>query len=423
MGELLTPHFAIPYPTSTPGKVNAGATDLNELATKVDTVLWERLLNVREHAASFTAVQGEYVKCNEAITVTLPAPSASATVAVSANNHKVTITAGSATISGAWWYGLATVSITGFQSVVLQSDGTNWYVIGQPAMAYTNTSAATYNLAIGEYLQCGANCTVTLPPATQGAELGLQASGGNTITITAAAGIYSDNIAGVGSLALTGYQHIILRANGTSWVQVSGSATVTMRQVSELESGREPIPTVITHTARGMDLPSSPRWGERVIIAVEPASFSAEVEAARVNRPIWEFVYYGRWYFIGGAPIVAFHIENQTIAGNGTWQVIAPVVYAPYPRMVVRVNYGAQLGATGGTMHATIGTSVIGGQAAGQGPSILTLSAGISTLSTMAWAQWWFSSSEEYLAHFGASNATYEHGYRYTEILPIEIIP
>ena len=43
MPENTTTHFAFPYPSAT-GKVNLGSTDIHELASRMDTVLWERLL-------------------------------------------------------------------------------------------------------------------------------------------------------------------------------------------------------------------------------------------------------------------------------------------------------------------------------------------------------------------------------------------
>lgn len=111
---------------------------INEAVTreKVEKPLLEFLehpLRFASHATSFTAASGELVKATAAITVTTPVAVANATIGVIANGHEVKVKAGSGTINGSFTEGASLVNLVGFQFLVLQCDGTNWFIIaGEP---------------------------------------------------------------------------------------------------------------------------------------------------------------------------------------------------------------------------------------------------------------------------------------------------
>ena len=131
--------WLLPYPDPT-GKAKLGATDFKELAERLTTLFKERFLTVTEHGASFAAASGELVKCTGAITVTLPAAAANAIVGVLANNHEVNIGAGASLIYGDFITGSTPITLLGYQHVVLQSDGTNWFIVaGEPKREQTYT--------------------------------------------------------------------------------------------------------------------------------------------------------------------------------------------------------------------------------------------------------------------------------------------
>ena len=140
--------WLLPWPSPV-GKVKLGSVDFQELAERTTTIFKERLITIAEHGSSFTAASGELVKCTAGITVTLPSPTANATVGVLANNYSSEITAGSAKIYGDFVEGATKVKLVGYQHLLLQSDGTNWFIIaGEPkreatyAVRVTHTKAA-----------------------------------------------------------------------------------------------------------------------------------------------------------------------------------------------------------------------------------------------------------------------------------------
>jgi hypothetical protein len=127
-----TTNYAIKFAQGV-DKVQKFPAEVSEPGAKtIDKVLYEKTLNLVEHGASFTAKAGELVKCNGAITVTLPAPALNGALGVLANNHTIEITAGAAKIFGDFFEGTA-CKLLGLQHIVLQSDGTNWYIVaGEP---------------------------------------------------------------------------------------------------------------------------------------------------------------------------------------------------------------------------------------------------------------------------------------------------
>jgi hypothetical protein len=144
--------WKMPFPSST-GEVRKGATDIQELAERVTAVLKERLTTCSEHGTSFTAASGELVKATASITVTLPAVATNTTVAVLANGHEVDVSAGSTLIYGDFITGTTAIALVGYQHIVLQSDGTNWFIMaGEPKreQAYTKVSLHAAEAETGE---------------------------------------------------------------------------------------------------------------------------------------------------------------------------------------------------------------------------------------------------------------------------------
>ena len=141
--------WKLPYPTSA-GEVKLGATDFEELAERLTTILKEHVLTITKHTASYEAKSGELGEVTKtAQTVTLPLAATKdqivgifSTVA----ETKVT-TSGGAEVFGDFIVG-ATFTLSTNQHVVLQANGTNWLVIaGEPkrGATYTALAASTIN--------------------------------------------------------------------------------------------------------------------------------------------------------------------------------------------------------------------------------------------------------------------------------------
>ena len=124
------------------------------------------------------------------------------------------------------------------QVLILQSDGSNWYVLGQPALAVASTSAGTWQAEIGEIVVVG-NTTVTLPTPSLGAEVGVFAgstSTGVVITAGASNSIYGDWLPGVEVIDLTAGRHVLLRGlSGNQWLIVAGEPKRTNLWSVEVE--------------------------------------------------------------------------------------------------------------------------------------------------------------------------------------------
>jgi hypothetical protein len=140
MGEHTTANFALPYPAST-ARVALGATDFEELATTLDTLLGEKFLRVKTSATEITAKAGELVEMTAAGTVNLPkAAAANTTIGVFALGGEVTAKTTSAEhINGDFLAETATsCKLTKFQHVVVQYDGTRWMIVaGEPKREQT----------------------------------------------------------------------------------------------------------------------------------------------------------------------------------------------------------------------------------------------------------------------------------------------
>lgn len=114
-------------------KNNAGTYALEGQLDRRTWATYGHFLNLIAQATSCTAKSGELVKATGSITVTLPEASVNATVGVLANGHAVTVKAPAGDIYGDFVEGVTSINLIGYQHVVLQSDGTNWFIIaGEP---------------------------------------------------------------------------------------------------------------------------------------------------------------------------------------------------------------------------------------------------------------------------------------------------
>jgi hypothetical protein len=141
----------LPYPSST-GEVKLGATDFKELAEKANTFLKEHTLIYKARAASYNAESGELgFQESNGKTVTLPsAATANQIIGVFSNVAETKITtAGGAKIYGGGWIGETTIILSTYESVILQSNGTNWLVVSLPAVAVCLTAAVTVSTTTG----------------------------------------------------------------------------------------------------------------------------------------------------------------------------------------------------------------------------------------------------------------------------------
>lgn len=155
MPEKETTNFKLPYPTSA-GEVKAGATDFEELAVKVDTVLKEHVLIYKNRAASYEAKTGELgFQESTGKTVTLPsAATANQIIGVFAGTGveaKITTTGGAFIFGDFLKAETATITLTEFQHVILQSGGGEWFIIaGEPKREQEYGIVTTYTKAEAE---------------------------------------------------------------------------------------------------------------------------------------------------------------------------------------------------------------------------------------------------------------------------------
>lgn len=88
------------------------------------------LLGTVTRGTNVIATSGELVKATAEITVKTPTASLDVVFGVLANGHAVAVEATSGVIYGYSTAGVAEALVIGHQYMVLQSDGTNWYLIG-----------------------------------------------------------------------------------------------------------------------------------------------------------------------------------------------------------------------------------------------------------------------------------------------------
>lgn len=87
-------------------------------------------LNLVSHSGSVTAVSGELLKMAATGTVTLPAAAENAIVGVFCAAGETTIKTASGDIYGDFITGATSIKLLLNQHVILQSDGTNWFIVG-----------------------------------------------------------------------------------------------------------------------------------------------------------------------------------------------------------------------------------------------------------------------------------------------------
>ena len=142
--------WSLPYPSPV-GKVKLGAADFQELAERLTTIFAMRFVTFTEQTTSFTASSGELIRCGGNITVTLPSvPEANAMIGVVAYNHSVEVTAGSNKIYGDFVEGATKVKLVGYQHLLLQSDGTNWFIVAGEPKREQGYTTHTYSKAEAE---------------------------------------------------------------------------------------------------------------------------------------------------------------------------------------------------------------------------------------------------------------------------------
>jgi hypothetical protein len=119
-----TSPFALPYSLET-DKVDPPR-DLKALAEAVNKM---PAYNLVASAINVAAVSRELVQATAAITVTSPAAAVNASFGVLANGHVVRIEAATGKFYGDSVEGAAAIEIAGYQHVIIQSDGVNWFIV------------------------------------------------------------------------------------------------------------------------------------------------------------------------------------------------------------------------------------------------------------------------------------------------------
>lgn len=158
MAENTTSPWGLPYPGGV-GKVNLGATDFNELATKLNTIFNEKFLVVKTSAVEITAKAGELVEMTLPSTVNLPkAAAANTTIGVFAAASPIVVkTTSGEHIWGDFLGEVATsCKLLLFQHIIVQYDGTRWLIVaGQPTNE--NVYGAQTSRAFGTEYEPSAN--------------------------------------------------------------------------------------------------------------------------------------------------------------------------------------------------------------------------------------------------------------------------
>lgn len=127
--------------TSEAKDIDAG---FHALGEDIDAALALGNLLLVTHAANFAGKTGELALVTATATDTLPAASANAIHGVFTTTGTTTINAtGGAKIYGDFINGAASITLLANQHVILQSDGTNWFIIaGEPKPGQTYTEKA-----------------------------------------------------------------------------------------------------------------------------------------------------------------------------------------------------------------------------------------------------------------------------------------
>jgi hypothetical protein len=155
--ENTTSPWGLPFPSGV-GRVNLGATDFNELATKLNTIFNEKFLVVKTSAVEITAKAGELVEMTAAGTVNLPkAPAANTTIGIFATASPIVVktTAGEDIYNYFHTEVKTSVKLLLYQYIIVTYDGTRYLVIGgEPANE--NAQGARTGRAYGTEYEAGA---------------------------------------------------------------------------------------------------------------------------------------------------------------------------------------------------------------------------------------------------------------------------
>lgn len=150
--ENTTSPWGLPYPSGV-GRVNLGATDFNELATRLNTVFNEKFLVVKTSAVEITAKAGELVEMTAAGTVNLPkAAAANTIVGVFAQKGEVTVKTTSAEkiVGGALPEAGTSITLGTGQFAVVQYDGTRYLVVAGVPKEYIGDTQVVKGRALIE---------------------------------------------------------------------------------------------------------------------------------------------------------------------------------------------------------------------------------------------------------------------------------
>lgn len=196
MAENTTSPWGLPYPGGV-GKVNLGATDFNELATKLNTIFNEKFLIVKTSAVEITAKAGELVEMTAAGTVNLPKAAAANTIAgVFAQKGEVTVKTTSAEkiVGGALPEAGTSITLGTGQYALFDYDGTRYLVVGGVPKEYIGDtqivkgrSLVHTENAIGELTE-RVSGTEYEPSGTEVAIVSLQFKPVNNTTVTLTVG-------------------------------------------------------------------------------------------------------------------------------------------------------------------------------------------------------------------------------------------
>jgi|ERR1035437_104480 hypothetical protein len=146
--------WEIPYPEAA-DEIKVYPTLAKELAERVAKLLGEHVLTYKAHAASYEAKSGELGELTKTgQTVTLPlAATANQIIGIwmgTSGSVKIT-TSGGVNIFGDFITGQATIELTAYQHVILQSNGAGWLILaGEPKRTETYSAAKTFTKAEAE---------------------------------------------------------------------------------------------------------------------------------------------------------------------------------------------------------------------------------------------------------------------------------
>jgi hypothetical protein len=161
-----TTRLKLPYPVASED-VSLGPKTFEAQAKLIDELMVAQ--NLVAHATSATAKVGELLKMTATATVTLPAASVNAIVGVICASGETTIKMTGAKIFGDFITGAESIKLLLNQHVILQSDGTNWYIIaGEPKRQNVYEAGITVTAEVEHEVSSTRDGLVTLSLAWEG---------------------------------------------------------------------------------------------------------------------------------------------------------------------------------------------------------------------------------------------------------------